>query len=43
MKEDDHKPPKEGEPKSVPKPIENNRPDLRLTPQVHSIQSRLGP
>ena len=35
-KEDDHKLPEEGEPKSVPKPIENNRPDLRSTLQVHS-------
>ena len=42
-KEDDHKPPKEGEPKSIPKPIENNRPDPSSNPQVHSIQSRLSP
>jgi hypothetical protein len=42
-KEDDHKPPEEEEPKSVPKPIENSRPDPRSALQVHSIQSRLGP
>ena len=42
-KEDDHKPLEEEEPKSVPKPIENSRPDPRLALQAHSIQSRLGP
>jgi hypothetical protein len=42
-KEDDHKPPEKGEPKLVPKPIENSRPEPRSTPQVFSIQSRLGP
>ena len=42
-KEDDHKPPKEEEPKSVLKPIENSRPDPRSALLVRSIQSRLGP
>jgi hypothetical protein len=42
-KEDDHKPQEEEGAESVPKPIENNRPDPRSTLQAHSIQSRLGP
>ena len=42
-KEDDHKPQEEEGAESVPKPIENSRPDPRSTLQAHSIQSRLGP
>uniref|UniRef100_A0A2N9EX14 Uncharacterized protein n=1 Tax=Fagus sylvatica TaxID=28930 RepID=A0A2N9EX14_FAGSY len=41
-KEDDYKPPKVEEPKSVPKSIENSRSEPRSTPQPRVAQSRFG-